>query len=175
MEVKVYIGTYKKYNEGDLKGSWFNLADYSDKDEFIEACLEFHKDEEDPELMMQDVDCPDWMCQFISENEVQDVVWEIINADNNPEMWGDEDWVQWHNEFCSKHNYMDGFIYSFDEDFFETMFSSKMEVARAVSYGDVNFHHDYVRFNGYGNLETFDNPIKYIEKNEVIEFWLEQL
>lgn len=175
MEVKVYVGTYRKYNEGNLKGSWFDLGDYDDKDEFIEACLEFHKDEEDPELMIQDVDCPDWMSQFISGDNVEEIVWDILNADDNPETWDDAEWVQWHNEYCSEHNCGDGYIYYFDEDFFEEMFADKMEVARAVAFGDVNFYHDYIRFNGYGNLETFYNPMTYIEESKVIEYWLEQL
>lgn len=175
MEVKVYVGTYGKYNDGNLNGEWFDLGDYSDKDEFIEACLEFHEDEEDPELMVQDVDCPGWMQQFISGDNVDEFVWDILNSDDNPETWDESDWVQWHNEYCSKHNYRDDVIYPFDEDFFEEMFSDKMEVARATAYGDVNFSHDYIRVNGYGNLETFHNPMVYIEEDRVIEYWLEQL
>lgn len=41
-----------------------------------------------------------------------------------------------------------------DEDFFENNFSDKMEVARAVSYGDYNYADEYVRLNGYGNLQS---------------------
>lgn len=51
---KVYVGTYKKYNNGALTGGWLNLSDYSDKEEFFEACRELHKDEEDAEYMFQD-------------------------------------------------------------------------------------------------------------------------
>lgn len=53
-EARVYVGTYAKYNNGSLFGKWLDLSDYSDKEEFIEACWELHKDEEDPELMFQD-------------------------------------------------------------------------------------------------------------------------
>ena len=51
---KVYVGTYAKYNNGNLFGEWLELDDYSDEDEFLEACRELHSDEEDPELMFQD-------------------------------------------------------------------------------------------------------------------------
>ena len=50
----VYVGTYKKYAEGSTFGRWMNLEDYADFDEFVEACRELHKDEEDPEFMCQD-------------------------------------------------------------------------------------------------------------------------
>lgn len=51
---KVYVSTYKKYNKGSLYGKWLTLSDYSDKEEFYEACKELHKDEKDPEFMFND-------------------------------------------------------------------------------------------------------------------------
>ena len=53
-EARVYVGTYGKYNNGSLFGAWLDLSDYSDKEEFYEACRELHKDEEDAEYMFQD-------------------------------------------------------------------------------------------------------------------------
>lgn len=42
-----------------------------------------------------------------------------------------------------------------DEDFFNTYFDGNpMEAVRAAQYGDYNYTDDYVRFNGYGNLES---------------------
>lgn len=54
IEPAVYVGTYKKYNEGSLFGKWMTLSDYSDFEEFEDACKELHKDESDPEFMCQD-------------------------------------------------------------------------------------------------------------------------
>lgn len=51
---KVYVSTYAKYNKGLLTGEWLNLSDYSDLEEFYEACKELHKDEKDPEFMFND-------------------------------------------------------------------------------------------------------------------------
>lgn len=49
-------------------------------------------------------------------------------------------------------------IYENDEDFFETFFEGRpMEAVRASHYGDYSYNDDYVRFNGYGNLESFDD------------------
>ena len=67
----VYVGTYAKYNNGSLYGAWLNLSDYSDKEEFYEACRELHKDEEDAEYMFQDYEnIPEALISesWISEN-----------------------------------------------------------------------------------------------------------
>lgn len=53
-EAAIYVGTYNKYNCGSIEGKWMNLSDYSDKEEFLEACGDLHSDEEDPEFMFQD-------------------------------------------------------------------------------------------------------------------------
>ena len=42
-----------------------------------------------------------------------------------------------------------------DEEFFNVYFNNNvMEAVRSVCYGNYNFCDDYVRFNGYGNLES---------------------
>src|SRR5690349_16831915 len=51
---RVYVGTYAKYNNGSIAGAWLDLEDYADKDSFLAACAELHKDEDDPEFMFQD-------------------------------------------------------------------------------------------------------------------------
>lgn len=51
----VYVGTYKKYNEGNLYGQWIDLTSFDyDYDEFTEYCHRLHADEEQPEFMCQD-------------------------------------------------------------------------------------------------------------------------
>ena len=48
-------------------------------------------------------------------------------------------------------------FYENDEDFFNTFFvDNPMEVARATFYGNYKYCDEFVRFNGYGNLESFD-------------------
>ena len=42
-----------------------------------------------------------------------------------------------------------------NEEFFDTFFhNDTMEAVRSSYYGDYNYCDDYVRFNGYGNLES---------------------
>jgi antirestriction protein len=50
----MYVETYGKYASGSIAGAWLNLEDYADEEDFLEACAELHKDEEDPEFMFQD-------------------------------------------------------------------------------------------------------------------------
>lgn len=73
---KVYVGTYGKYNSGSLSGGWLDLADYKSYSEFLAACHRLHKNERDPEFMIQDsegfpdgLDCMEW----ISESDFNDV------------------------------------------------------------------------------------------------------
>lgn len=52
---RIYVGTYAKYNDGDISGEWVDLTDFAhDYDGFVKHCREIHKDEKDPEFMIQD-------------------------------------------------------------------------------------------------------------------------
>ena len=52
--MRVYVGTYGKYNNGSIAGEWVELSKFDSKKEFYEYCAKLHKDEEDPEYMFQD-------------------------------------------------------------------------------------------------------------------------
>jgi len=54
--MKIYVGTYNKYNNGSIAGAWLTLTDYSDTQDFLAACYNLHNDEIDSELMFQDFD-----------------------------------------------------------------------------------------------------------------------
>lgn len=50
---KIYVSTRKKcdmYDNGDRPRQWLRPADYGSHAEFIDACVELHKDEDAPEL-----------------------------------------------------------------------------------------------------------------------------
>lgn len=77
---RVYVGTYAKYNDGNLYGAWLDLEDY-DYEEFIEACKELHKDEHDPELMFQDYEgFPD---EYYNESSINPEVWDWLELDDS--------------------------------------------------------------------------------------------
>lgn len=86
MTYRIYCGTYGKYNAGSLDGQWFDLEDYTDKLEFLEACQVFHDrnnpvdDDGDPipaehEFMFQDFEGPRSM---ISECHVDAALWDMM-------------------------------------------------------------------------------------------------
>lgn len=61
-----------------------------------------------------------------------------------------------YNEYCSEHGDTDKMLYDFDEEFFEMAFGNDpIEAARATFFGNIqNWSDEYIRFNGYGNLES---------------------
>jgi hypothetical protein len=65
--------------------------------------------------------------------------------------------INLNNRYCEEVNYYDDMIYENGQDFFETHFSNDiMEAVRAASYGEYDYSDNYVKFNGYGNLESLD-------------------
>ena len=64
--------------------------------------------------------------------------------------------------------------FSDPEDFFNTYFSSPFEAASAAHFGKINWMDNYIKFNGYGNLET----VPYIDYDDfggdIIEQWLKE-
>lgn len=63
--------------------------------------------------------------------------------------------VQEINSWNSSLDYLE--FWENDEDFFNTFFyKNPFEVAKATYYGAYRYCDEYVRFNGYGNLESFD-------------------
>ena len=90
-------------------------------------------------------------------DEIRDIVIEINSIDNSL-------------------NYLEYF--DNDDDFFNDFFyNNPSEAVRSVYYGDYNYCDKYVRFNGYGNLESFndyDLEKEYKEYiNDIIKSFLE--
>jgi len=78
---------------------------------------------------------------------------EIIFAINQ---MSEHELVILNNEYCDSINGTDSHIFYNDEEFFETFFiDSPMKLAQAICFGDYQYYHEYIKFNGYGNLETF--------------------
>jgi antirestriction protein len=81
MTPRIYVGTFNKYNSGSIKGAWLDLENYSDKDAFLSACRELHKDESDPEFMFQDYE--NFPRSFYSESSVSDSLWDWLELDED--------------------------------------------------------------------------------------------
>lgn len=73
---RVYVGTYGKYNSGSIAGAWIDLDKCATYADFLSKCRAVHKNERDPEFMIQDsegfpdgMDCMEWL----SEQDFNDV------------------------------------------------------------------------------------------------------
>lgn len=82
------------------------------------------------------------------------------------------------NRWCGCLDYLE--FWQNDEEFFELFYSGMngLEIARAIYYGDYRYNDDYVRINGYGNLESYTED-EIIEKMKdsidvIIENLIEQ-
>jgi hypothetical protein len=73
-----------------------------------------------------------------------------------------------HNQYCHVEKYYDDEIFINDEEFFNTFFHNAAdEAVRATFYGDYNYSHDYVKFNGYGNLESFNDASEFLYLKDI--------
>jgi antirestriction protein len=79
MTARIYVGTYAKYNNGSIAGKWLELEDYADREDFLAACKELHRDETDPELMFQDYE--GFPKALYSESSVPDELWQWLELD----------------------------------------------------------------------------------------------
>jgi hypothetical protein len=60
------------------------------------------------------------------------------------------------NRLSHDMNMHDSTIYYNDEYFFEYAFGNDvLRAVQATFYGEYNYSHEYVMFNGYGNLDSF--------------------
>ena len=84
----VYVGTYRKYSEGSLKGAWISPGLYESYDEFMEAATSIHDDEKEPELMYQDKD-GDLPNSKYSESYFSEDAWAYCRAYALDEIDGD--------------------------------------------------------------------------------------
>jgi hypothetical protein len=82
---------------------------------------------------------------------VKNQIIELINNMNDDQL------LQLNSLYCEHACISDGEIFSNDEEFFSMFFPNAgdgLRVAQAVFYGDYNYSHNWVKFNGYGNLQS---------------------
>lgn len=72
--------------------------------------------------------------------------------------------IEAYNHYCRENSYEE-FLEN-ESETFEIYFDSMIEAVRATQYGNYNFADNYVRFNGYGNLDSYS---EYEMINEMIE------
>jgi hypothetical protein len=73
--------------------------------------------------------------------------------------------IDLNNLYCESINAPDSIIYSNDEEFFEMLNWSGLRVVQATFYGNYNYSHNWVSFDGYGNFKSY----QYIEVTDLVE------
>lgn len=86
----------------------------------------------------------------------------------------ENDLISLWNRYCEECNNPDGEIWTNDDEFFEIFFTKALDAVRAAYFGDYNFSDDWVTFNGYGNLESFNSPYDHIDDAAMINDIIEQ-
>lgn len=83
--IKIYVGTYRKYNNGSLFGQWIDLNDFSDFEELKNEMFKLHKDEEDPEFMFQDYECSEAIKDLglLGESHLSSDIYNVIGSIEN--------------------------------------------------------------------------------------------
>jgi hypothetical protein len=184
-DAKIFLTDYASYNNGTQFefGHWVDLDQFNDADELNEYITQHftEADEKSPlddcgstreEIMITDFEgFPE---EFYSESGCDfDKIFAYIEIKDDLE---NADWVNLHNQFCENAERSDDEFYENDEEFLQMFFSDRLdELARAIFYGDYRYMDEYIRFNGYGNLETFDKyqAEQEIDKDEILNDILE--
>lgn len=81
-----------------------------------------------------------------------------------------------YNEYCSFNSYEEFFIN--EEETFTTFFENMTDIIRATQYGNYNLYDEYIKFNGYGNLDSYSEEEirdEILNDNSFIGFILEHL
>ena len=75
-----------------------------------------------------------------------------------------------HNQFCESAKSVYDMIFENEEEFLNTFFSNDLNgLVRAINFGNYEYMHDYVKFDGYENLETFEYVSSEIDEIEIAQ------
>lgn len=130
MKAKVYVITSAKYDEGNLEGTWLNLDDYSDEEEFLKACKNLYTDEKDPEFMYLyfefDRDLCSIMDPLVSGTSISPVVWDLLQVEPEELVYVEATWSEYTSKIsveealelgveacCGEYSDLEDFAYSF--------------------------------------------------------------
>ncbi|NMV51762.1 antirestriction protein ArdA [Lactobacillus reuteri] len=156
MKINVFVSNLAKYNDGELNGQWTTLP-VDDVNKDILDKLDLGGDSKQGyyhDWFISDYEAPfkiDEYDNLYALNELAEAledyetIEDVYNALDDKDYTGCED------------------VYDFDDDFFDTMFTDKAEIARATFFGEIqNWLDPYIYFNGAGNLASM-NEYQYQE------------
>ena len=74
-----------------------------------------------------------------------------------------------YNNYANKTYHEPVFDFYDPKRFFDMVFETHYEAARAAVHGKVNMSDDFIMFNGYGNLESFSNLWGWLDDHGLID------
>ena len=179
---RIFLTDYASYNNGTQFqfGHWVDLTDFADASELIAYITNHFKecDEKSPldspreEIMITDFEnFPKSLYSESMNKSDFEEVYKYIEIDY--ENLSDNEKVSLWNEYCTAES-IDGEIFVNDEEFFKMFFvNDVIKAVQATQYGKYNYSDEYVVFNGYGNLDSFNNPMHQIDETELIKWLIE--
>lgn len=139
----IYVGTYRKYNEGSIFGAWIDLEKVYDYEELLKVCSKLHSDEEDPEFMVQDFQNfpKDFYYECLDEDDF-DKIKAYLELGNEKEAYeayleatGDEDISNFRDRYMGE--------WDSEEDFAEHIVE---ECYPEVQNSQLGYYFDYSRY-----------------------------
>ena len=154
------VPTLNIYEDTDVEQL---LQDYSDDDEFTLSQINIVTDDDTIEVKtygkwLDYDDLEELLTKLyeLYEKDVSELYYELPDGDR--ENFSVSEWMP------------------HDEEFYNIYFEGNpIEAVRAVLFGDVRWSDDYVRFNGYGNLETTQSIPYDDEADNIITSWVNEL
>lgn len=154
MEINVFVSSLGAYNEGVLTGQWTTLP----VDDVQKEILDKIDGSVGDEFFITDYEAPFKIYEFADIRAVNNLARALENFEDIEEVY----WA-----LDGRENLSIPEVCEFNEEFFEIMFSSPAEAARATFFGNIqNWLDEYIYFNGYGNLESMS---KFDFKSEIEE------
>jgi len=157
---KIYVGTYAKYNNGSIAGAWLDLEDYADRDAFLKACRELHKNEEDPELMFQDYE--GFPKAFYNESSAPpDALWEWLELDDD-----DRELLEVYQDNVNQNADIDEAREAFAGKFNSEADWAESFLEETGRLDDVPEHlRNYIDFEAYGHDARLGGDMKFVRHN----------
>lgn len=129
-DVRVYVSTYNRYNNGSLNGFWLDVASFYDAEELIKYCYEeLFDDEDSPELMFQDFE--NFPEKFYSESMNEDDfenLFEWLELDEEQKKMCEEYWDEVWKDASIK-DILNAYVYSGDaEEFYDELAEKSLNV-----------------------------------------------
>lgn len=81
----------------------------------------------------------------------------------------EDDLLEIYNELVENAGYSDDRVYNNGESFLDEMFSSPSDAVAAVCYGDYKFTDDFVKFDGYANLQSGNYLTDLVDKDTFLD------